>query len=264
MERRVFWLCVLSFLIFAEGLSWITAGGLGPCLVAPEHSEQAANNDNQHYCPTFLAGSILSLERGFEWIKRDDNDKAVVAAFTVVLAISTIGLWLATNRLWSAGERQLLHLGDTAERQLRAYVMPDHVMAKVMRIGHAPEVEVKLRNAGQTPAYNVSNSMTYGFRVVHDNRVPEFDWGTALLSKATVAPNGEFFVLSGTEQLRAITQDGINAITNGKVVFVVWGEVRYTDAFGNQRTTKYKYILNAHSGLREGRMMAARDGNSAD
>jgi hypothetical protein len=54
-----------------------------------------------------LPESLLLYQRGFEWIKHDDNDKAVVAAFTIVLALSTIGLWLATNKLWEAGERQL-------------------------------------------------------------------------------------------------------------------------------------------------------------
>jgi hypothetical protein len=117
MERRAFFLCVLSFLIFAEGLSWMMAGGLGPCPIKPEHSQQSADNNENHDCPTFFAGTLLTFERGFEWVKRDDNDKGVVAAFTVVLAISTIGLWLATINLWKAGERQLELLGETAAAQ---------------------------------------------------------------------------------------------------------------------------------------------------
>jgi hypothetical protein len=114
MERRVFFLCLLSFLMFAEGVSWFTAGGLGPCLI-----EQAAHNNEHEDCPTFFAGSLLAFERGFDWIKRDDNDKAVVAGFTIVLAISTIGLWLATNNLWEAGERQLELLAKTSAAQTR-------------------------------------------------------------------------------------------------------------------------------------------------
>lgn len=105
--------------MFAEGLSWFTAGGLGPCLIEPEHSQQAADDNGHKDCPTFFAGMLLSFERGFEWIKRDDNDKAVVAGFTIVLAISTIGLWFATNRLWAAGERQLTLLGETSAAQSR-------------------------------------------------------------------------------------------------------------------------------------------------
>src|SRR5205807_3649388 len=107
MERRVFFLCLLSFLMFAEGLSWIMAGGLGPCLVRPDGRQHGVDDNNHRDCPTFIAGTLLVFERGVDLLKRDDNDKAVVAGFTVVLAISTIGLWLATNKLWSASEREL-------------------------------------------------------------------------------------------------------------------------------------------------------------
>jgi hypothetical protein len=105
MERREFWFGILCFLLFAQFISWLYAGPDSPlCLIEPEHYEQISDDNDQNYCPTFFAGSLLLVERGFEWIKRDDNDKAVVGAFTVVLAISTIGLWLATIGLYQAGE----------------------------------------------------------------------------------------------------------------------------------------------------------------
>jgi hypothetical protein len=154
MQRRVFFLCLLSFLMFAEGLSWFTAGGLGPCLVEPEHSQQAAQNND---CPTFFAGTLLSFQRGFDWIKRDDNDKAVVAGFTIVLGISTIGLWLATNKLWEAGERQLKHLGDTAAMELRAYVSVESGSSFRQNRRRRLQFEFRpvIRNNGATPASKV-------------------------------------------------------------------------------------------------------------
>jgi hypothetical protein len=155
MERRVFFLCLLSFLMFAEGLSWLTAGGLGPCLVKPEHSQQATDDNKHQDCPTFFAGTLLSFERGFEWVKRDDNDKAVVAGFTVVLAISTIGLWLATNRLWSAGERQLELLAKTAASQSRdmqasvkVATRSAEVAERTMILNDRPWVAVDIELAG--------------------------------------------------------------------------------------------------------------------
>jgi hypothetical protein len=78
MEKRLFFLGLLSFLLFAEALSWWTAAGPGPCLVASEHSKQPSEDSEEHDCPTFFAGSLLLVQRGFEWIKRDENDKAVV------------------------------------------------------------------------------------------------------------------------------------------------------------------------------------------
>jgi len=119
MGKQVLFLWLLCFLLFAEALSWWTAPGLGPCLVEAEHSQQATNDDEKHDCPTFFAGSLLLGQRGFEWIKSSDNDKAVVAGFTIVLAISTIGLWLATIDLYRAGERQIEFLRESSEAQSR-------------------------------------------------------------------------------------------------------------------------------------------------
>jgi hypothetical protein len=47
----------------------------------------------------------------------EQHDKSVIGAFTIVLAVSTIGLWLATNRFWSAGERELKLLAETSAAQ---------------------------------------------------------------------------------------------------------------------------------------------------
>ena len=49
-----------------------------------------------------------------------ENADPIIAAFTVVLAISTVLLWMATRGLYEAGERQLAH----AERQFIATHRP--------------------------------------------------------------------------------------------------------------------------------------------
>jgi hypothetical protein len=117
------------FFLLAEILSWETASWPGPCLVQEEHNQQAPNNNNHKDCPTFLSGLVVVGQIGADFIKHNDNDKVIIGAFTIVLAVSTIGLWLATvslqrttNSLWEAGERQLRHSEGTAERQLRAYL----------------------------------------------------------------------------------------------------------------------------------------------
>lgn len=60
-------------------------------------------------------GAALAFEKADIFLER--HDKSVIGAFTIVLAISTIGLWLATNKLWSAGERQLELLAETSAAQ---------------------------------------------------------------------------------------------------------------------------------------------------
>jgi len=49
----------------------------------------------------------------------EENGEGIIASFSIILAISTIGLWLATNRLWAAGEKQFALLSETAAAQSR-------------------------------------------------------------------------------------------------------------------------------------------------
>jgi hypothetical protein len=49
----------------------------------------------------------------------DDHNGAFTALFTIVLSISTIGLWTATNKLYDAGERQLKLIEVNAAEQSR-------------------------------------------------------------------------------------------------------------------------------------------------
>jgi hypothetical protein len=94
MSGRDLLLLCLCYFVFAEGLSWITASWPGPCLVQEENYDEGSNKKN---CATFVAGMVTVTGRAIEIIKSHDNDKAIVAFFTIVLAISTIGLWVATQ-----------------------------------------------------------------------------------------------------------------------------------------------------------------------
>ncbi|MGY3137193.1 hypothetical protein ACVWZM_007875 [Bradyrhizobium sp. USDA 4501] len=117
MLKRNWALIALVYLAFAEVLSWGPVPDLSLCLIKPEHGQQATNHDDKKYCPAFHTGVIASLDAldGF----LEHHDKSVVGGFTIVLAISTIGLWLATNKLWRAGERQFELLAQTAADQSR-------------------------------------------------------------------------------------------------------------------------------------------------
>jgi hypothetical protein len=70
-----------------------------------------------------------------------------IAIFTCVLAASTIGLWIATILT-------LRHSRETAERQLRAYLTIEGGGVLLLN-GNTISANVKFRNTGQTPAYDV-------------------------------------------------------------------------------------------------------------
>jgi hypothetical protein len=117
MLKRTWVLIALVYLAFAEFLSWMPVPDLALCLIQPEHSQQSSNHDDKKYCAAFHTGVIAFLDAidGF----LEHHDKSVVGGFTIVLAISTIGLWLATNKLWAAGERQFELLSESAASQSR-------------------------------------------------------------------------------------------------------------------------------------------------
>jgi hypothetical protein len=243
MERRVFFLCLLSFLMFAEAVSWFTAGGLGPCLIEPEHSQQAANDDEKKDCPTFFAGSLLLSQRGFEWIKRDDNDKAVVAAFTIVLGISTIGLWLATNKLWGAGERQLKHLGETAAMELRAYISVESGASFKQRRRFQFEFRPILRNNGNTPASNVR--VVSMIDVVPPNIPANFTYPIGPIvggqSVTTIGPRQERFHSRILGRQAAFAE--LREIYTGDKCFHLWGKATYQDVFGVDHYTNFSFVI---------------------
>ena len=107
----------LVYLTLAEALSWAPVPDLALCLIQPEHGQQTADHDNKKYCPAFHTGAALVFDNVDTFLEH--HDKSVVGGFTIVLAISTIGLWLATNKLWSAGERQIELLAKSSADQSR-------------------------------------------------------------------------------------------------------------------------------------------------
>jgi hypothetical protein len=115
MLKRNWVLIALIYVAFAEVLSWAPVPDLSLCLIKPEHSEQSSDHDGKKYCAALHSGAAFAFEAVDSFLER--HDKSVVGGFTVVLAISTIGLWLATNKLWLAGERQLELLSKTASDQ---------------------------------------------------------------------------------------------------------------------------------------------------
>src|SRR6266849_10700337 len=115
-----------------------------------EHKQSAEKSCGFADSLTYRAGENIT-----EWIDRRHD--VVTAAATVVIAFFTIALWRATDRVWDAGERQLDHLAETAERQLRAYVFPIEAKLTKFNVGDVPECLVVAYNSGQTPAYRLTH-----------------------------------------------------------------------------------------------------------
>jgi len=261
---RIF-LTVALYLMALEGLSWLTAPGLGPCIVEQEQGAKSEAKADKKNCATFAVGTWVVTKRVIRVLKTHDNDKAVVAAFTIILGISTIGLWIATYRLWQVTNETLDHAEDSSERQLRAYIWTEIIPVEFNRPNFY--VTCKFRNSGQTPAYKVH----LWAQAIPVAEPPPFNFRFA--DPPAIVDNPRFVINPTSQHFSTLEIEGIAgpitvsekmAIQEGYLTVYMWGEVRYEDAFGNNRTTKFRQRIEPIvSGMSAG-WVYCEEGNEAD
>jgi hypothetical protein len=240
MLKRNWTLIAFIYLAFAEALSLFPVPDLSLCLIQPEHSEQTTNHDDKKYCPAFHTGAALVFESVDSFLER--HDKSVLGGFTIVLAISTIGLWLATNKLWEAGERQLRHLSETAAMELRAYISVEFGQNTLQNKATRFEFRPVVVNNGSTPASDVRIASNLG--LVPPAIPPNFDYEIPKPmdgSVATLAAHRDKF-----HQVifhRKATRAELRLIKKGQLIFHLYGTVFYTDVFDIERKTNFSFRI---------------------
>jgi hypothetical protein len=145
-----------------------------------KHPEQS-ENEGTEFWPSFFGVRLKITD-------------SLLAGFTFGLLIFTGLLWRSTDKLWTAGERQLKLAAETsaaqsrdmkasiaaavtsannatvanriasttAEHQLRAYFTIE-LTKTVVEVGVIPKAEILLRNVGATPAYDLTIAATGEF-----------------------------------------------------------------------------------------------------
>src|SRR6185437_10531726 len=83
---------VAMFLVFDLAYSLLST-------CQPIHSAQPGNSDYQNYCTLFggIFVTFILIPIAY-FLKIYEHE--LIAGFTIVLALSTIGLWLSTRHLW--------------------------------------------------------------------------------------------------------------------------------------------------------------------
>jgi hypothetical protein len=224
--------------------------GLAVLIVGTSKSFQGCIDEGKHHAggqdfEKSIAGlaSLVSIYRDCTGEFLHKNGEAVTAAFTIVLAISTIFLWRATERLFQAGERQIEFLRASSERQVRDTEIVERAYLTVEARGMEPGIDrddrihgiIAIRNVGHLPARNVS-------------------WFVTTKSDLT----DEGFPIDPIEPRTGVLHPGAEMVIRGNNIFVdrlghatfVWGMVTYEDGFGNLRYTKFChwYSTKAHTG----------------
>jgi hypothetical protein len=153
---------------------------------------------------------------------------------------------------------------SSSRRQLRAYVGGDvgsigNVANPIPVAGQAitptgaeitnptcgPVAYVQIKNAGQTPAYEV---LHWGHICVR-----EYPLTSALPSPKFIAKNASILGpgIVATKYLflaTPLTAQEISDLSVGNVAIYVYGEIRYKDAFGTERFTKYRLMHHVGQG----------------
>jgi hypothetical protein len=183
-----------------------------------------------------------------EFLKEDGE--AITAFFTLVLGLSTVGLWISTWNLWEVTNATLTHSEKTAERQLRAYVY-----LEVIGRGYPPppkipdrcSISLIIKNSGSTWARNVR--VKHGMIVDPKDADPfaAVKWEDIKPSPIVIGPGQEigmqFGDLSG--------EDPREIIGNKRKVFhVAW--VTYEDVLSDPPVTRQTQLFRRFNADEEG------------
>jgi len=184
---------------------------------------------SQYHCDAFSGLFLSKLIYVVEIMKSE----WVIAIFTVILAVSTIGLWGVT---WIGIRNQSC---ETRILQ-RAYLSVDGLGFFPLGYEDAERrtvAHLSIRNVGKLPARNVRWFINYAMD--QSGRRSDFkidEQKNRFYGDGNVIP-------PGTEMRRSkycsFSREDFEAFKFRLTTIYVWGEVRYDDGFGIERFTKF-------------------------
>lgn len=155
--------------------------------------------------------------------------------FTALLFAATVFLYRATRDLVKGA-------GDIAKRQLRAYVHVKDVIMSHMNSGLQPNIQMIIKNYGQTPAYRVTNTFT----CVPLSSPIEKDFSLDQAQTAELADLGPTQHTFSTakypiDRWMEVKSSLVSDRKNKR--FYVFGRISYVDAFNDSWETQFRYRL---------------------
>jgi hypothetical protein len=235
------------------------------CVLAAESQTAGAQTQNTIRPSPLENGEAANEEaianKDHEWWKA--LWETVLALGTAALACFTMLLWLSTKKLAEdavdnaqrqstemrdslavaresaeAAEATANVMMDTAQRQLRAYVSVDSA-SRLDDIDGRPVFEVRLVNAGQTPAYQVVSWIGIAFREYLLTSPLVRPEANEQAPRSSVGPKALFF--SRIVGRTALTAEHQALLDQHERVIYVHGGVTYKDTFGFDRHLNYAF-----------------------
>jgi hypothetical protein len=192
-----------------------------------ESAPEATDSGPQKHGTSFV---VALSPRGCLGRFFSENRDDIIAAFALILALSTIFLWFATRDLVAGTQ-------DFSKMQLRAYLGPSEIFITGVAVGERPLIESIIRNFGQTPAYRVrywSDAKVMDTTVERFERIP-YEGG-----EKTVNPGRDGFTIK-SRAAEPLTEEDMSKIRLGTASVYFYGLITYRDAFGRSRKTQFRF-----------------------
>jgi hypothetical protein len=210
-----------------------------------EKEEKPANERSIANATTALAWitGVLAFFTGALWLAtyrlaRDAKEAAARQAIDMQnsLRIANESVWAELDSAGSA-KRAANIMADTAKRQLRAYIFEHADTDNTKQCPEGWVVDVEIRNAGQTPAYDVRCAST--LRPLIDPLPKDFEFNPPVFDE------GMFVVNPGIPRANSVKTEFMvpsdrTAVGNGDKVLYLWGRIEYVDVFERPHFAEYR------------------------
>lgn len=184
-----------------------------------------AANEHFHSAQAFVVSVV-------KWFGHLDAEEWI-ALGTGVLAVATILLWLATQRI-------LRDASKTSRKELRAYVHLSAVYL-VRRSDDAFQVIAKVKNFGKTPARNVVLHVEPINFVDMADRTFDFSPSNLGISKFDDIAPGQIRRITLAE--RRFNQHVRTEVTARRGAIYFWGVIKYDDVFDDPQTLEFRRFV---------------------
>ena len=159
----------------------------------------------------------------------------VGAAAAALLFVVTGALAVFTFKLWRSTSALVRDAADTAKRELRAYVTVETIRIQTVMADTGILGTMLIMNYGRTPAYKLSVAcdLTVDLRIGAPLPLP-----AASPALGPLAPGAHFGTTKAA--LFRLTATQFNQLQGGTHRLFFHGEIRYMDAFGVPRFTRFR------------------------
>jgi hypothetical protein len=149
------------------------------------------------------------------------------------IAVATGALAIFTWLLWRAPGALVDENVATAKRELRAYVFVHDAVIESAHAGRMPRAQIPIKNYGKTPAYEIKVSINMGYDAALRGDAPEREAN----SLGHLGPGAD--LTADVEFGQSLSVPQYNAMMGGGAYLFVYGRIRYVDAFGMERYTRF-------------------------